>query len=803
MRKPLPSLVFTVVMAVSATAALSAPRVLVTENQREEVVKKLQTAEWANVAFTRLKERIDFYVAKTEAETEWATSRLAMHWDNHYVRTITESSRSVGGEGRAPVPTPRFSGARDWKTAYTWPDSIDAFLPYNDRNDKILLIHKETGLKEWVDPAITGHAIRRINEALLELAADAAFVYWITGEDRYARLAAPILWTYMHGFSYVKPPRIGEDDARLRRIIGSATYEVIHDEIIQSVAIAYDFLRDYIAESSEIDGGIIEAGIKTFLDRIIAGGNSVNNWNIHQNKRIAFGGLALKSDASYTDGKGRQYYVDIVLNAELANQRGILHVIRDGYPHGEPVWPEAPGYAFDTTANIVEIASLLANDPAGRKVLENPLLSNAVLYQVKQTYPSGISHGVGNTSYSRVDTNAAELMVSWFVSQNRMVRAAAFSAMLHRELENGAYSRDKANHLMALTRYVAHLPEPDQRAIEQTSTYYATAIDIAMLRNMPASGGTAEAIAATLFGTRGWHMHSNGLAIELYGAGHVLGVDSGRGSSYWQSDHNDYYRQPPSHNTVIPMGRASYPSRGDGTIAMDILTVEPAFNSPATRGDLTYMTSGFHYKEPAASQQRTLALVRVNDKIAFFFDVMRSRLDEPESGEYHDWLYHAMAGKGKISGLELKPSNQLTSAKGNLAGYDFFQNERSVRTPETIHVSFPLEIGSDNVGMNVWMAGGDNRRVFLADAPANRAARFNYPASDWDHPIPLLLVRHYGEAWDDPFVTVYEPYHQIDGPTIKAVVEIAPNRWQVIADNWKADLQMEGMKLNVRIQDKE
>jgi hypothetical protein len=336
--------------------------------------------------------------------------------------------------------------------------------------------------------------------------------------------------------------------------------------------------------------------------------------------------------------------------------------------------------------------------------------------------------------------------------------------------------------------------------LEQTPTYYARPIDLAMLRNMPTSGEEMNAIAATLFGTRGGHMHTNGLAVELFGAGHVLGVDSGRGSSYWQKDHNEYYRKPPAHNTVIPMGNAHYPDHGVGTIAMDILKVEPHFNKRVSEGNITYITAGFNYKTPAASQQRTLALVRVDDETAFFFDVMRSRLDETHSGEYHDWLYHAMADSAEIGGIDLEPSTLLSSEQGNLKGYDYFENERSAEISDTLHVRFPLEIEDDKVGMDLWMVGNPGRRVFLADAPANRAARHNFPEVEWNRPIPLLLVRQNGEAWDRPFVTVYEPYQKAVGRKIQTVEEIAPNTWKVSGEKWSTELKLDNLKLEVEIQ---
>ena len=73
-------------------------------------------------------------------------------------------------------------------------------------------------------PSITGHAIERINVEIMALAADAAFLYWVTGEEQYAEFALPILWTYMNGLSHSDKPIILDEEGKgPHRIIGTAT----------------------------------------------------------------------------------------------------------------------------------------------------------------------------------------------------------------------------------------------------------------------------------------------------------------------------------------------------------------------------------------------------------------------------------------------------------------------------------------------------------------------------------------------------------------------------------------------------
>jgi hypothetical protein len=778
------------------------PQLLVTADQHEAIVKKVETVEWAKSSFAQLQARIDGYVEKTRSDPEWVTSRLAMNWDTHYTQAITKGSRTIGGRGHAPVPTPRFAGARDWKTDYIRQQPIDQLKPFNDKDGKIMLINESTGKQEWVDPSVTGHAIERINSEVMDLAADAAFLYWVTGEQKYADFAAPILWTYMNGLAHTEPPEIKDADGGPERIIGTSSYEVIHDGILHSITVAYDFLYDYIQKNDVIDGKVIEKVIKRFVDRIIEGGGREGNWNLHQATKIAYGGLVLDQNASYEDGKGREYYMDVALNADLPHQLGLTHVINEGYDQETAIWPEAPGYAFDTTANIVEIASLLSNDPGGRKALENPLLKKAVLGQLKQTYPTGHSHAMGDTSYARIDTRAVELMLSWALSEGNEESVQAYAAALQAEIAAGKYDRNAEDSLLALTRYAAELPAGNPDALTKTPTYFAEPINLAMLESLSGNGDPRYALGATICGTKGGHMHANGVSIELYGAGYVLGFDSGRGSSYWQADHGEYYRQPPAHNTVIVNGDSRYPSHGNGAIAMKVEAVEPAFDQLAENEHLTYLTASFKHRSPAATQQRTLALVRINDTTAFYLDIFRSKTDDKDSGQYHDWLYHGMADSVKLDRISLKKSSQLTSDRGNQKGYDYFENEQSAETADLIHARFPLEIEGNKVAMDLWMIGAEKRRVYTVEAPANRGARHYVAEKYWNRLQPTLIVRQKGEAWDSPFVVVYEPSLQADGTRIQSIKEVSENTWRVSGEDWAATLTLDGVKLDLTIDER-
>jgi hypothetical protein len=521
-----------------------------------------------------------------------------------------------------------------------------------------------------------------------------------------------------------------------------------------------------------MDVVLIQKQLKRMADRVIDGGGRDGNWNLNQARIIAFAGLALEDNASYPDGKGRPYYIDTVLNCRLPAQTGLTHVIKEGYDLETAIWPEAPGYSFGTTADIVRTASLMSGDPAGQNVLADPLLPRAIMAQMGLIYPNGFATGLGDTINPRLNTVALELLIANARQRSDVPLEDRLTAALRREMSSGNYDRSANANLVALTKYVAELKQVPVASAQDARTFFGKPLNILMQRN-DSGGGLDYSLAAAIFGTRGGHVHANGLAIELYGAGLILGADPGRGSSYWQADHAEYYSQPPAHNTVIVNGISTYPNNR-GQIGMQLELVEPAGDESAISPNIGFAQVSFHYENPSAQQQRTLALIRTSGRSGFYFDVFRSRA-QTEADSFHDYLYHNIGQSLTLSDatgnpLALTGSELLGSQHGTMKGYNYFKNERSIDCDKDLHATFTAKLptGSDH-HMSLWMPGVMKRRVFALDAPANHAGREALPSNFAEIPMPTVLVRQQGDAWRQPFIAVYEPYLSTDGPTIIAV----------------------------------
>lgn len=105
-------------------------------------------------------------------------------------------------------------------------------------------------------------------------------------------------------------------------------------------------------------------------------------------------------------------------------------------------------------------------------------------------------------------------------------------------------------------------------------------------------------------------------------------------------------------------------------------------------------------------------------------------------------------------------SEPLDSLSGK--GYSYFTTLGSKKLTDGFYVDFNL--GVDDTHMRMFVPEGENRTVYQLNSLFNH--RY-YESSLKKLPVPAVLMRHDGEAWNNPFVAIYEPY----GNGADAVIE--------------------------------
>ena len=207
---------------------------------------------------------------------------------------------------------------------------------------------------------------------------------------------------------------------------------------------------------------------------------------------------------------------------------------------------------------------------------------------------------------------------------------------------------------------------------------------------------------------------------------------------------------------------------------------------------MTYATVSFLEPETQAEQQRTTTIVKTSDKGGYYIDVFRSR--KKEGGDKtHDYFYHNLGQEMKVmdaasgKAFDMKPTGELAFAGGHLYAYSYIYNKVSAEITSSVKIQFVTRIEDEKVvaamdnqkeiTMTMWMKADENRTIFQALSPANLEYERmpNQPYKVIDQPVLTFVARQKGEAWNHPFVCVYEPSSDTEPGDIASVDYFTPS----------------------------
>lgn len=742
------------------------PRILTDKEGQEYIKQKISTVSWAKTTFAAIKSRVDPYVDRHQSDTGYIVSRLQMYWKTHFTNVYVQNDKFVRADGHAPIPTVRFAGARDWATSYRSP-SIENIKPYSD-STLIYLVNGKTNKWEWADPSVTGQIIENINRNILALARDAAFMYWYTGEVKYAKFSHDIFKTYMYGMYYLNPPI---DIGKTNTIIGLQTFEVIHDSHLEVVSLCYDFLYDYF-KSNQDEVKTYTAVLKKWINQIIVNGSG-GNWNIFQAKFISHAALALENNDSYSDKMGMQYYLDLVFNKTSSHQVALTTAINTFDPTTF-LWNEAPGYSMNVSSSLLDIIILVDRVTKNNLLEQLPVLKKSVPANAQYLFPFLLSSGWGDTDYIGIPAESIERLISISRQYGNTTDEDYYTRLLDMQFGK-TYNRPPSKDLYSLFQYVDELKplsKPGELKDFASPAIYVPGISLFYQRN---GFDKIHGLAATTIGKSGGHSHFNGISIELSGKGYALGVESGRGASYWTQDHAQYNSKYPAHNTVVVNGKSASGN------AFKLLGNYPASQQNEEYfPQINYVNVYLDETTTNSDQQRLTSIIRTSDSTGYFIDIFRSR--QRAGGDVkHEYFYHNQGvfanttiTDNSNAPLPLQPTKDLTSAGNQLPGYDYFTNEKSIVYDKDFNTVFRFLVSGVETTMKMWMKGFPGRKIYLAEGP--QAGGFDFfPASIRNLTIPVVIVKQEGEAWTKPFVGVFEPYSSTEPLSVKSISSFSPS----------------------------
>ena len=735
-----------------------------------------------DLEITKLKAKIENVMSQVDKQPDWLYSRLQMFWKTNASDVFVngEAFAHPGGE-RAAEPTVKYNGTRGFESQYNRP-KLEDLVPYDDdEQGNVTYINKVTGKMEKTSPAKTGCNIAGVNRYIIGIARDAARIYAATGDIRYGQMAAKVFDVYMKGIAYRNVP-IDLNHGHQQTLVGMTTFEVIHEDAINELTQMYPLIKPLVKD----DQAVIEAGFKKWVENIIANGVPHNNWDLFQADFIVKIALVLQDNQAYADGKGKQYYLDYIVNQNSIRQWSMNKLIDFGFDAKSKTWYESPGYSTTVLSSICDFANML-DEKAGIDLFkQRPVLTEAVKTSAEYLFPNRMIAGFGDTHPGYLNTGGIDQVLKYA-------------------------TRHKNKNLISEMNLLKNAVAP-QAPISEIEAYTSTLYYAPYVSPPPKRSGMDKQhdLMASVNASLGNHQHANGISLELYGKGYVLGPDAGIGRTLYSGlDYLEYYSQMPAHNTVVVDGVSSYPvMMSQHAFKVVASYPEVSKEQPASKklsekklsiqkdselkDKITYATVSFIEPETQAQQQRTTAIVKTSAKGGYYIDVFRSKKKE-DGDKTHDYFYHNLGQEMKvmdvISGqpLDMKPTEKLAFAGGHLYAYSYIYDKKSAEMQNSIKTQFVTKIQDDKVveamdgqreiTMTMWMKKDENRTIFQALSPVNLEYERmpNQPYKVDEQPVLTFVARQKGEAWNHPFVCVYEPSSDTEPGDIASVDYFTPS----------------------------
>ena len=725
------------------------PHILVKDEDKAAVLDKIEKQAWAKQIFNQMKDRLDGYVVRHQTEPDWILDRYLMNRipGKRYTRFISdkEGTQLIGYEGDAPVPTVRVSPHKrspitPQGRAYVVPE-IEDVVP-KDTSMTMNLLNPGTQEYERVDPQAF---VAAINGKINTLAYEASVIYWLTGDEKYAKFAADILNQWVSGVVYQEPI-----DGPGRT--GFLDIQTLGDEKEKPLILAYDFLYPYLVKYKyplENYDKAFEKVAWTLSFRGYAG----NNWFAAESSTLVAAALSLK------DARKRNYYLDFYLNrdtvVEGCGQLSLPSAAKLWFtPDGH--WKEPGGYHNYPVSKLIEAVLMLENN--GYQIFNQyPILLKASYVMLKYSFPDLTASAFGDTGRPRQSMECLESAILMADKYQLPILPDLLNAAMILE-QAGQYDRSKSG----LTGLLCYLPElPKAKSMENHLWNRSEKLDFASCYLQRNGIDPQYGLMCVVQGATYNHNHSNGMSMELYGAGAVQGIDPGNGPTYEHPMHVNYYTQWAAHNTVVAAGASTSvtPFNGGGGTKkigqVELVSMEPLAGEKAISDEFSYTWTKYKDGSTETNQDRLLSILRIDEKHGFYVDFYRS-----DNAVSNDYLYHNIGDsvilytqEGKI--LKQDEVHSYPCVGKDRPGLRYFRSVRTTGVNESAVVALfsARQLNTGAGFMKMWMPASSDVSYFTALAPEAKTASSPYQGK----PSLVVTMRKEKPAVREPFVAVYEP----------------------------------------------
>ncbi len=622
------------------------------------------------------------------------------------------------------------------------------------------------------------HSLQR----LLHIGTDCAVLYYLTRDEAYARCAADILHASVEALAQM--PRNDATESGGIVYPGDVLYEA--RAIGAQLPVIYDFLHPWLTRSARVHNVAAGASVafdfaraqqvfRAYARLIIEHGQINSNHPVLEMPCLALNALAIDDAAERAD------LLAYLTTNDAPKQDSLTKVMRVFRAAGG-IWPESFQYSVGVSARVTYLAALLRRQSPPAIPAEG--FAQFPLSLVRLTdfrFPNGDNVRFGDgPRRSGQPWAALEIAYALAVREGDTAMQQTMGALLNLGITQGHHDRAKphgytggADSYQGPLQLLWFAPtiEGAMAAPAPRTTDALPFAGVVLQRNLSPTRDPAHALMSAVSGASYVHSHASGMALELYGAGHVLGANAGKGS-YTTDDHENHRRLFAAHNTVIVNG-ASRSAGGWVNLGIDTVrpvALEPAVGAAPISANHSFTLTRFtdtSGESTKADQERLVGIVRTSPITGYYVDVFRSRTAQPE--QFHDYLYHnlgdtlALSGAGQPLALADTPDRFRPAAGASWSrnrsylfpGWHVFKHPRtSAAFAGDVAAEFTAtKLKPAPATMRLFVPGAEGRDYVSALAPETKEAPSPYDKS----PTPVLVIRQRGEAWDRPFAVIYEP----------------------------------------------
>ncbi|WP_066630763.1 InlB B-repeat-containing protein [Labilibacter marinus] len=614
---------------------------------------------------------------------------------------------------------------------------------------------------------------------VLNYASYASMVYYVTGEEKYAQFAADILWNYIEELETRSPHNTA--------MSGSDFYDPRAG--YAQFSIAYDFLYNYLKESGR-QVYTLSSASKVAYDHTKAQkavyniamnalhehggadtkyGKMVSNHPILRSPGVLFSILCVDDDTE------RERMFDVFWNVGTKEQNSFTKTILPMFGE-QGIWPEAVSYSF--MQNVTLVLNIVDRLKPELNVMDDNthiLDGNFLFDNLRMPNRRFVRYG---DSHRDIDKTGEIYRYTLNLSKRRGLTDYVEKAKI--ALRQGYDADGGYDPIVPITTFGNYrafdqlfwgidVPNIIEEGIDfQKPTVLVKHAGVALQRNYVEEDNEDYGLCGIIGGAHYVHSHVTGITMELYGAGYVMAANGGLPHTLAErSDpvHTTYFWRHAGNNTMIVNGTSHGIQTGawnsDSQLWMPTtvnVAAEPKHLEDAINPNFSFATQFLDDHVNDDQQQRTLSTIRTSETTAYYFDMFRSK--SLGTNNFHDYIYHNLGDEMHIFNsdeqeLSVSATTRYQNDIGDThasPGWRFFEETKVTEFVDAA-TKVRFDLNETNTYMTMFAPAGVAREYTKALGPGTREAKGGYE----DKKTQIIAVRQQGEAWNKPYVHIFEP----------------------------------------------